>query len=120
VPALGCETLLAVLTIDAELLSPPTHSKVTDMLGVFLFCLFFTFLSLLTRFPTRQTGGYWWVKIITETPQCIYYFGPFDHAREAELTQKGYIEDLEQEGAEGISVLILQDQPKTLTICEDD
>lgn len=90
------------------------------MLGVFLFCLFFTFLSLLTRFPAHQTAGRWWVKIITETPHCIYYFGPFDRAREAELTQNGYIEDLEQEGAKGITVLILQDQPETLTICEDE
>lgn len=90
------------------------------MLGVFLFCLFFGFLCLLIRFPMRPTAIPWWVKIVTETPQCIYYFGPFDSAREAKLTQSGYVEDLEQEGARGIAVLVSQYQPENLTICEED
>ena len=113
-------TLLAVLIKDAELASPPAQSKVLSMLGVFLFCLFFTFLSLLIRFSMRQTALDWWVKIVTETPPCTYYFGPFDSAREADLNQSGYVEDLEQEGAKGIAVLILQDQPETLTICDEE
>lgn len=89
------------------------------MLGVFLFCVLFTFLSLLTRLP-RQSILPWWVKVITQAPHCTYYFGPFESAAEARQTQFGYVEDLEQEGARGIAVLILQGQPKTLTICEEE
>jgi hypothetical protein len=90
------------------------------MLGFVLFCIFFASLSLLIRFQTSQKAQDWWVKIDTETPQCTYYFGPFDSAKEAKLTQSGYIEDLEQEGAKGIAVKILQDQPFILTIYEDE
>lgn len=61
----------------------------------------------------------WWVKVVTEIPRCTYYFGPFDSDQEAKLAQRGYIEDLEQEGALGITVHILQDQPPILTIEED-
>ncbi len=68
----------------------------------------------------RQTAGSWWVKIVTQTPSCTYYFGPFDSFVEAKLTQSGYIEDLQQEEAKGIAVNILQDKPKTLTICEQE
>ena len=62
----------------------------------------------------------WWVKMTTTTPLCIYYFGPFGSAKEAELAQSGYIEDLEQEGVEGITVQIQQCQPKELTLFEDN
>ena len=68
----------------------------------------------------RPTAQSWWVKIVTEIPHCTYYFGPFDSAREANHNQTGYIEDLEQEGAKGIAVLISQCQPQTLTICEEE
>ena len=68
----------------------------------------------------RQKEAAWWVKIDTETPHCTYYFGPFDSVTEAQQTQTGYIEDLEQEGAKGIAVNISQSQPKTLTICEGE
>jgi hypothetical protein len=90
------------------------------MLRVFLFCFFFTLLFLIISFTRRQSTLAWWVKIVTETPQCTYYFGPFDSAREADLAQAGYIEDLEGEGAKGIAVQILQDEPKILTIYEDE
>jgi hypothetical protein len=60
------------------------------------------------------------VKIITEKPRCTYYFGPFDSLQEAKLSQAGYIEDLEQEGALKIAVDILQDQPTVLTIDEEE
>lgn len=61
----------------------------------------------------------WWVKIVTETPRCTYFFGPFDSAGEAQQHQNGYIEDLEQERAQGIEVLVLQDRPETLTIYDE-
>lgn len=90
------------------------------MLGVFLFLVFFTFLCILLALPQRQTAQAWWVKIVTEKPHCTYYFGPFDSAREADLNQPGYVEDLQQEGATGIVVLISQCQPEYLTFCEED
>lgn len=109
-----------MITKDAELVSQPTQSKILEMLGVFLFSLFFIFLCLVIRFPTRQTAQAWWVQIDTETPHCTYYFGPFDSAKEADHHQPGYVEDLEQEGAQGIAVVISQCQPQTLTICEEE
>lgn len=113
-------TLLAVLTKSAELLSPPNQCKILEMLGFFLFSLFFTLLCLLFYFPKRQIQAPWWVKIDTQTPSCTYYFGPFDSAREANQTKPGFVEDLEQEGAKGIVVFVSQCDPQNLTICEED
>lgn len=90
------------------------------MVGVFLFCLYFSIISLLIGFGSRQTTTPWWVKIVTEAPHCTYYFGPFNSSIEAQLTQTGYIEDLVQEGARVCSVVIAQDRPQTLTLCEEE
>mgnify|MGYP005841336965 CR=1 FL=1 len=90
------------------------------MVGVFLFVLFFTLLCLLIAFPTHEATTPWWVKIVTQTPYCTYYFGPFDSIQEAKQTQSGYVEDLTQEGAKGITVLLSREQPATLTICEEE
>lgn len=73
------------------------------------------FLSLL-----KQAGLAWWVEIVTYNPCYTYYFGPFTTAKEAKSYQSGYIEDLEQEEAEIISVEIKQGQPKELTIGRED
>lgn len=62
----------------------------------------------------------WWVEIYTAKPECIYYFGPFDSAKEAKLNQIGYIEDLVQEEAEGITVNIVQCLPNNLTIFDEE
>ncbi|ESA36616.1 phycobilisome linker [Leptolyngbya sp. Heron Island J] len=48
----------------------------------------------------------WWVEISTAQPRCLYYFGPFSTESEAIQYQGGYIEDLEQEGAQQIDVTI--------------
>ncbi len=48
----------------------------------------------------------WWVEISTSNPRWLYYFGPFDTENEAALHKGGYIEDLEQEGAQQISVTL--------------
>lgn len=40
-----------------------------------------------------------WVKIFTEQPRYLYYFGPFVSMQEAQLHQGGYVEDLQGEGA---------------------
>ncbi len=57
----------------------------------------------------------WWVEISTAQPPCLYYFGPFKTAQEAEANQPGYVEDLESEGAQGINSCIKQCQPEKLT-----
>lgn len=71
-------------------------------------------LSLIEGF-----GLAYWVEIKTELPRCTYYFGPFFSAQEAGAEQAGYIEDLEQEGARTVSVLIKRCKPSQLTILEE-
>ena len=65
----------------------------------------------------KMLGLAWWVEVSTNNPACIYYFGPFLSEREAKAYQAGYIEDLEQEGAQIVAVDIKQYNPKELTIC---
>jgi len=62
----------------------------------------------------------WWLEIVTKKPSCVYYFGPFDNSKEAELSKGGYIEDLSQEQAEVIDTRIKFDNPLQLTIDLDD
>ena len=70
------------------------------------------FSSLLSFFSAP-----WWVKITTAEPNCIYYFGPFDKEQEAEQAKPGYIEDLQQEGAQKIEARLQQSaEPEELTI----
>jgi len=115
------DILLATLTLRKPIFKrKQTQRQVLEMLGVFLFLVFFAFLCILICSPKRQTALAWWVKVVTETPHCTYYFGPFDNEREADLNQPGYVEDLQQEGATGIVVLISQCQPEYLTLCEED
>lgn len=63
----------------------------------------------------NSLGLAWWVEIVTETPRCTYYFGPFTNRNEAEVAQSGYIEDLEKEGAQGIKVVVKRCKPINLT-----
>lgn len=64
-------------------------------------------------------GWAWWVQIVTQTPRCTYYFGPFLSVKEAKAASLGYIEDLEQEGAQGIAVDVKRCKPDALTISDD-
>ncbi len=68
----------------------------------------------------EMTGKAWWVEFITKKPDCTYYFGPFATHREAQVSQLGYIEDLERERPQLIAIEIKQCQPKELTIFEDE
>ncbi|WP_035991123.1 DUF1816 domain-containing protein [Leptolyngbya sp. KIOST-1] len=62
----------------------------------------------------------WWVEIKTSQPTCTYYFGPFDSESEAYAAKGGYIEDLEQEGAQNIQVNVqLCSRPEQLTITSE-
>jgi hypothetical protein len=65
-------------------------------------------------------GLAWWVEITTDSPRCVYYFGPFLSSQEAETEQPGYVEDLKQEGAQGIVVTIKRCKPTQLTIFDDE
>lgn len=60
-----------------------------------------------------------WIEVTTESPRCTYYFGPFATFREAEAAKGGYLEDLAQEGAQGIKAAVLRCKPNSLTIDEE-
>jgi hypothetical protein len=64
-------------------------------------------------------GLAWWIEVTTESPNCIYYFGPYASSDEATSEQRGFIEDLEQEGARNIKVTIKRCKPTELTIFDD-
>jgi hypothetical protein len=69
----------------------------------------------------QLVGQAWWVEITTEKPHCVYYFGPFTTAVEADEAKAGYIEDLESESAQGIRVNIKRCKPTEMTIdCETE
>ncbi|MEO0489682.1 MAG: DUF1816 domain-containing protein [Cyanobacteria bacterium P01_A01_bin.123] len=62
----------------------------------------------------------WWIEISTGSPRCTYYFGPFTSESEAAAEKPGYIEDLEQEGAQQITSIVKRcGRPDMLTV-EDD
>ena len=60
-----------------------------------------------------------WVEIVTDSPRCVYYFGPFSNEVEAESAKSGYIEDLEAEGAKGLAVTVKRCKPENLTVYDD-
>lgn len=65
-------------------------------------------------------GLAYWVEIITKTPQCIYYFGPFASKKLAQASYGGYVEDLRSEGAQEIQVIVKRCKPSYLTIFNDN
>jgi hypothetical protein len=67
----------------------------------------------------ETVGLAWWVEIVTSSPACTYYFGPFASAQEAETERPGYIQDLEGEGAQGLQVVVKRCKPTHLTIFDD-
>lgn len=64
-------------------------------------------------------GLAYWLEVVTDKPDCIYYFGPFATSRKARQSQPGYLEDLEQEGAHVLLTKIQRCRPKSLTIFQD-
>jgi hypothetical protein len=60
-----------------------------------------------------------WLEIITDKPRCTYYFGPFLTAKDAYEAQEGYIEDLKNEGTQGIKVTLKRCKPHNLTIFDE-
>lgn len=61
-----------------------------------------------------------WIEIITEQPQCTYYFGPFSNLAAAEAAKAGYVEDLEGEAAIITSLSIRRCKPQELTVFADE
>ena len=74
--------------------------------------------NVLIRF-LESSGFAYWVEIKTDNPRCTYYFGPFLSDREARDMTPGYVEDLTEEGAQGISIYVGRMKPTELTIFED-
>lgn len=64
-------------------------------------------------------GMAWWVEVHTQHPKCTYYFGPFLDASSAKAAMRGYVEDLEAEGAIGIYVNVKRCKPDALTVADD-
>ncbi|MDJ0713284.1 MAG: DUF1816 domain-containing protein [Prochloraceae cyanobacterium] len=64
-------------------------------------------------------GLAYWVEITTDKPKCTYYFGPFLDRKEAEIAREGYIEDLKNEGARGITIDLKRLKPDILTISQE-
>jgi len=62
----------------------------------------------------------WWIEITTIDPVCTYYFGDFSSLSTAQTALPGYIEDLKDEGAQGIQVSIKRYNPDKLTICQEE
>ncbi len=84
-----------------------------------------TFADRFKTIIANGIGGHrfiqpYWVEITTKQPSCIYYFGPFDSYTEARKMQHGYVEDLVEEKATGISVEIKRCLPTKLTITEEE
>jgi hypothetical protein len=75
-----------------------------------------TIKSIITNYANYKN---WWVEISTVQPNCTYYFGPFQNHREAETMGPVYIEDLQEEGAKEIKVLIKRCHPDELTVCQE-
>jgi Domain of unknown function (DUF1816) len=63
-----------------------------------------------------QLGKAWWVKVETEKPSCIYYFGPFSNYAEAAEANPSYLQDLAAEQAQGIHWNIKRYNPRELTL----
>jgi Domain of unknown function (DUF1816) len=78
-----------------------------------------TFLKEIYIAALEQAGRAWWVKMKTEQPFCIYYFGPFISCLEAKKAQPDYLQDLEDEQAQGITWDIEQCKPLELTFGVD-
>ncbi|MCA2621852.1 MAG: DUF1816 domain-containing protein [Microcystis aeruginosa Ma_QC_Ch_20071001_S25] len=76
-------------------------------------------LSFLETKKISDDNTPWWLKITSLSPHCIYYFGPFASFEEAQQHQGGYLQDLESEGAQGISLSIERSNPHYLTVFDD-
>ncbi|MEB3277636.1 MAG: DUF1816 domain-containing protein [Lyngbya sp.] len=61
-----------------------------------------------------------WIEVITQSPKCIYYFGPFASGSDAQRSVEGYLEDLRAEKAKIMGLEIRRGIPRNLTILEEE
>ena len=71
-------------------------------------------------YPTLSSGKAegrwgWWIEVQTQSPHCLYYFGPFTGVAEADQAKAGYVDDLASEGATNITTQIAWCRPERLT-----
>jgi hypothetical protein len=58
-----------------------------------------------------------WLRLRTEFPNCIYYFGPFATERDALTAMQGYREDLAGEGIDCVYYKLKRmAEPRELTL----
>tara|TARA_B100000963_G_C22312828_1_gene530836 strand:- start:328 stop:561 length:234 start_codon:yes stop_codon:yes gene_type:complete len=51
----------------------------------------------------NNLGLAWWAKVETDTPDVIYWFGPFLTKKSLKVNLKIFINDLNEEGSKNIS-----------------
>jgi hypothetical protein len=90
------------------------------MIGLGLFAIYFVAACFFVYYLFSPRKPPWWIKVVTQSPACTYYFGPFDSLSEAESKQLEYIQDIKEEGAAEIISQIQRCQPQQLTICEEE
>ena len=100
-----------------EILYNALSKKTTDMLLKIFANRLEAATKLMVKFRFIQP---YWINITTKQPSCIYYFGPFNSYAEAKQMRHGYIEDLVEERAIGISIKIERSLPARLTITEEE
>ncbi|EAW35232.1 DUF1816 domain-containing protein [Lyngbya sp. PCC 8106] len=61
-----------------------------------------------------------WIEVVTESPKCIYYFGPFASGIEAQHSVEGYLEDLQSENTKIFELNIKRGIPKSMTILPEE
>ncbi|NJO79742.1 MAG: DUF1816 domain-containing protein [Cyanobacteria bacterium RM1_2_2] len=76
--------------------------------------------SSFTRGLTQVDSKAWWIEISTIEPPCRYYFGPFKNPVDAIFNCLGYVTDLANEKAKGITVTFKHCNPKRLTVCDGE
>ncbi|MBX2865010.1 MAG: DUF1816 domain-containing protein [Leptolyngbyaceae cyanobacterium MAG.088] len=52
----------------------------------------------------------WWLEIMTASPSCGYFFGPFDSESEALEQQLRHVKDIEYQGHEVLLVSVVRRQ----------
>jgi Domain of unknown function (DUF1816) len=73
------------------------------------------------HYSTNSEGNWgWWIEVNTASPECLYYFGPFSGAAEADGCKSGYVQDLVEEGACNITANVLWCKPQRLTSMPED
>ncbi|MDB9510989.1 DUF1816 domain-containing protein [Kamptonema animale CS-326] len=77
-------------------------------------------ISQLSEDFLESLGLALWIEIITLSPHCIYYFGPFASKKDARIAIPGYLKNLEQKKAQVSTINVKRGKPIQLTILGTD